>query len=694
MKISVIVCTSNRPAGLDGLLRALLAQQRLPDQLIIVEDRQGPEPCNLLNALREKDVQVEYLRRSPPALTASRNLALAHASGDLLGFFDDDTIPSSDYLRTVEQIFVADTAGRLGGLAPLLEPHDHRPGLGDRLWQLLMQLGGFWSLPNRPCRRVFSQSLCFRFGLLPAAYLPGVVIYRQDALRNLEFDQHLTGYALGEDLDLSFSIPHQWQLYRSTALRIRHCRDPRHRPDRFAMGQMLARNLLYITCKHSGLRLGTLIVLLWQFISLCGAHFLFSILGQTRTHLSWLSGILLGLGPALRNLHNAGPLLPKYPPASASSPCRKHILFILNTIVPGGAETLTLTLLKSLDRQRFSTSLLCLQDSGSLSSQLPSSVEFHHNVSAHKFDLSVLPALVRLILRRRVDLLVSVGNGGDRMFWSSLASLLTARPLIVWCHSYPTSAEPTFERLNRLLRTVAKTFVAVSAPQARALARILHIPTARIKLIENALPNPVDLAAKKPSLRRLAQFRRELNLPAKAFLILTVASLRPVKGHDVLIHAAAEVLAHHKNAYFLLVGQGSQQQTILCQIQRLGIDPKHIVLLGQRLDVPQLLRHCDLFVSPSHRESFGLAVLEAMAASLPVIATDTAGSQALIEHERTGLLVPAGDPQQLAQAIDTLIDDPSRRNALATQAQLFASHPRFATSTMVTDFERVFELLA
>ncbi|MCK4850472.1 MAG: glycosyltransferase, partial [Phycisphaerae bacterium] len=105
MKISAIICTSNRPAGLATLLRALLAQQRLPDQLVIVEDRWGPEPREILNAFSDKAVQLCYLRRSSPGLTASRNLALAHASADLLSFFDDDTTPAPDYLHAVEQIF-------------------------------------------------------------------------------------------------------------------------------------------------------------------------------------------------------------------------------------------------------------------------------------------------------------------------------------------------------------------------------------------------------------------------------------------------------------------------------------------------------------------------------------------------------------------------------------------------------------
>ena len=300
--------------------------------------------------------------------------------------------------------------------------------------------------------------------------------------------------------------------------------------------------------------------------------------------------------------------------------------------------------------------------------------------------------MVRLILRRRIDLLVSVGNSGDRMFFSSLASLLTARPLLLWCHSYPTPAEPTFEWLNRLLRSVTDTFVAVSAPQAQALTRVLHIPPSRIKLIENALPIAAA-STQTPSAQQLASFRHKLNLPAGAFLIATVANFRPVKGHDVLIAAAAEVLPHHHDVYFLLIGDGRQGQAISRQIELLKIDRNRIIFLGQRFDVPQLLCRCDLYVCPSYRESFGLAVLEAMAVGLPVIATDTPGSRSLIEHDRTGLLVPPGRPHRLAQAILALLSDPERRRAFAQRARRFARHKRFSIPSMVTAFERLFQLL-
>ncbi len=688
MKISAIICTSNRPVGLANLLRALLAGQRRPDQIVIIEDRQGPEPGEILNECRGKGIQVCYLRRSPPGLTASRNLALTHATGELLSFFDDDTTPAPDYLQAIERIFEADTTVRLGGLAPVLEPWDHRPGPGDRLWQFLMHLAGLWSLPCRPRRHIFSQALCFQFGLRPCAFLPGVVTYRRAALENLNFDQRLSGYALAEDLDLSFSLSGRWQLYRSTALRIRHHHDPLHRPDRLTMGKMLVRNLLYVTCKHVGLRIGTLVVLLWQLLGLCFAHLLFTILGDTRAHVAWLRGIGQGLPSALYNLGTNVPKL--LPVAPKPSPARaKHVLFIINTLEPGGAEQLTLTLLQGLNPGRFSASLLCLQDPGPLASQLPPSVKLYHNFSANKFDLSVLPSIVRLILRERVDLLVCVGNGGDRMFFSSLASLLTAKPLLQWCHSYPTLTEPTFEKLNRLLRTVTKTFVAVSAPQAQALSKVLHIPTSRIKLIDNALPSAAAIA-KKPSAGQLASFRSKLDLPPDAFLIATVANLRPVKGHDLLIDAAAKVIAEHDNVYFLLIGQGPQKEVIRRRIQSLKIDPDRIIFLGQRFDVPQLLCCCDLYVCPSYRESFGLAILEAMASGLAVIATDTPAVGSLIKHNRTGLLV---QPDHLARAILALISNPDRRGALAKRARKFARNKQFSSTSMVGAFEELFELL-
>ena len=701
MKISVIICTSNRPAGLGTLLRALLDQQRLPDQIVIVEDRQGPQPTKRINALKDRGVKVIYLHRSPPSLTASRNLALKNAHGDLFSFLDDDTVPASDYLHTIEQVFNVDTTGRLAALAPVLTPWEHQPTLGDRLWPLLMRFAGFWSLPYRRRQQIFSTAVSFRFGLSPCAYLPGAAMtYRRTALRGICFDENLKGYALGEDMDFSFSLSKPWQLYRSTALRIAHKYDPLHRPNRFAWSKMLVRNLLYITSRHAGLRIGTIVVLLWQVISLSLVHLFFSLFGDRTAHLSYLAGILLGLPQAITNLyrtHSSAKLSktahaqPR--PAKLPLPRRKNILFILNTLVGGGAERMTLTLLKNLNPDRFNTSLLCLQQPGPLAAQLPSRVCFHHSFSRHKFDLSVLPALLRLILSSRIDILVSVGNGGDRMFLSSLASLLTGRPLLIWCHSQPTSANPTFERSNRLLKTVPRAFIAVSSNQARALHELLHIPRSRIHLIENALP-AAPPSARKPSPSRRASFRRQLNLPPQAFLIATVASLRPVKGHDVLIDAVAEVLPRCPNAYFLLIGNGSERQAIRDHISRLSLDSDRIQFLGSQPDVPDLLRNCDLFVLPSHSESFSLALLEAMAVGLPVIATATSGPRSLIAPGRTGLLTPVGQPHQLAQAIINLHENPERRNALASQARIFASQPRFSPETMTRAFENLLQLLS
>lgn len=699
MKISAIICTSNRPAGLAALLKSLLAQQRLPDQIVIVEDRQGPQPDKPIKAFRDRGVEVVYLRRSPPGLTASRNLALKHADGDLLSFFDDDTIPATDYLSIAEQVFAADTTSQLGGLAAVFDPHGHKPGLGNRLWQFFMHMAGFWSLPHRPRRRIFSSASAFKFGLTPCAYLPGVVTYRRAALTGLSFDRNLSGYALGEDLDLSFSLHPRWQLYRCTSLRIVHNRDPLHRPNHLTWAGMLVRNLLYITTKHSGLRIGTAVVLLWQLTSLCLAHLFFTVLGDRKAHLSYLAGIVLGLPQALKHLHrihSAGTPRKTSPPPppqlTASQPRPKNILFVLNTLIVGGAERMTLTLLNNLDPDRFCASLLCLQQPGPLAEKRPPHISFHHNFSRHKLDFSVLFKLIRLITSNRIDLVVSVGNGGDRMFFSSLACLLTGRRLIVWCHSQPSAARKTFERTNRLLTTIPRAFVAVSASQAGALHDVLRIPRSRIHLIKNSL-TATPHSVREPSADQLAGFRKKLDLSPNAFLIATVASLRPIKGHDVLIDAAAQVLPQCPDACFLLIGQGPDKQAILDRISRLNLPLDRIQLLGFRPDVPDLLRHCDLFVLPSHSESFGLALLEAMAAGLPVISTDTPGPRSLIDHGRTGLLTPVGQPHQLAQAIIDLHSQPNLQKSLAAQARLFAGQTRFRPAAMVQAFENLFQLL-
>lgn len=178
--------------------------------------------------------------------------------------------------------------------------------------------------------------------------------------------------------------------------------------------------------------------------------------------------------------------------------------------------------------------------------------------------------------------------------------------------------------------------------------------------------------------------------PARAprRIVTTVANLRAEKGHDVLVAAAALVGRRRPDAIFQLVGGGPMRQIIEQQARDAAVDGM-VRFLGHREDVPQLLHDSDLFVLPSRSEAFPNGVVEAMAAGLPVIASDVGGIPELIEHGRNGLLVPVGDPQALAKAILQALDSPERAAALARQAR-DTIEGGYSFDRMVTTFEALY----
>ncbi len=161
--------------------------------------------------------------------------------------------------------------------------------------------------------------------------------------------------------------------------------------------------------------------------------------------------------------------------------------------------------------------------------------------------------------------------------------------------------------------------------------------------------------------------RAGLGIGRDAPLILTVARLAPQKGHDLLLAALPEVLRARPDARFVLVGGGPEQEAVASAIvdQQLA---GNVMLLGSRSDVPDLLQSADLFVLPSRFEGLPMAVLEAMAASVPVVATAVGGNVEALGAEHP-LLVPADDAGALAATIIRALADPAAVRAATEEVR-------------------------
>ena len=172
-------------------------------------------------------------------------------------------------------------------------------------------------------------------------------------------------------------------------------------------------------------------------------------------------------------------------------------------------------------------------------------------------------------------------------------------------------------------------------------------------------------------------------------LTLSLGRLRRDKGHDLAIRSMREVLKDEKRARLLVVGDGPERARLSALVRELGLG-RAVSLLGQRDDVPAILAAADGVVCASRSEGFGLAVAEAMAAGVPIVATRVGAIPEVLRAGEDGLLVPSEDPAALGAAVVGLMRDPSRAEALRARAQSRAEE-EFSLERMIALHEELYE---
>lgn len=240
-------------------------------------------------------------------------------------------------------------------------------------------------------------------------------------------------------------------------------------------------------------------------------------------------------------------------------------------------------------------------------------------------------------------------------------------------------------RINRPLLRRAGRVIAVSQAVAESLRQNGVIESSKITVVHNG----IDTDRFDRSVARSGE------LP---IVVGTVGHLAPIKGQDVFVRAAALISARRPEVQFILIGEDKSPQmdhrrSLESLIAELGLNGT-VSMPGWRDDMPAVLSSLTIFVSAARSEPFGLAIVEAMAAGLPVVAAASEGAMEIIEDGVSGKLVPVDDPEAMAQAINDLLDDPLERSRLGRNAVL-AARERYSLARMVSDTERVYrEVLA
>ncbi len=342
----------------------------------------------------------------------------------------------------------------------------------------------------------------------------------------------------------------------------------------------------------------------------------------------------------------------------------------------GGAESLAREIVQRLDGGRFERSF-CVSRWDSATLEEPSiraamdeldaaGVQFIGLERHGKPALRPWWSLIRRLRAKPVDILHAHKFGSNA--WGAAINPL-ARPgaFIAHEHSWAFEGRPLRRFVDRqLIARSADVFVAVSAEDRRRMTSIEGIPAEMIELIPNGIPDP-------PAAAERSDVRAELGIAADAPVIGTVATLRPYKGVDVLLRAAA-VLADSRPELRVLVAGGDEggDTTVREELRSLAAElgiADNVLLLGFRDDVAAVVDAFDVAVCSSDFEGSPLSVMEYMEEAKPVVATAVGGLPDLISDGVNGMLVGQRDPEALAAAISPLLDDPARRAELGARGR-------------------------
>jgi len=370
---------------------------------------------------------------------------------------------------------------------------------------------------------------------------------------------------------------------------------------------------------------------------------------------------------------------------AASTAARQPVVMhLIDTGGPGGAETVFSQLANAVGKGRVRP-LTVIPREHWLSGQLRSlGLEPTILNARGSLNFSYLSALVRMVRQQRVQLIHTHLLGSA--VYGALLGLITRVPVISVFHG-PTDLRDVgkFAGAKRwLIKHGCSAVVAVSSSTHAALLQF-GLPAKSITLIQNG----VDTGIYHPG--SADDLRRELGFGDEGPFVVAIGNIRSPKAYDVLLKAAAQVLAHVPNAHFGVIGEGDEQQLApLLELRRsLGIE-SHFQFLGFRKSTAALLHNADVFVSSSRTEGLSLSFLEAMATGRAIVATRSGGAQEALVDEHSGLLVPTENPAALAAALIKALENSELRARMGAAARERVVRD-FSLSSAVAKYQALYD---
>ena len=344
---------------------------------------------------------------------------------------------------------------------------------------------------------------------------------------------------------------------------------------------------------------------------------------------------------------------------------RPVILHVLHRMGIGGAEVLADRMVRNMS-DRFDFVVACFDEVGTLGERLKKDgvrvVDLQRGAG---LDRRCIRRLRALFTDARVDLVHA--HQYTPFFYSVAARGIFGRvPLVFTEHGRHFPDERRWKRVvfNRTMARSNDRIIGVGESVKRALVTNEGFPDSRVGVIYNGVPvfnnvdKPVDHVA----------VRQELDMPPDAHVIVQVARLDYLKDHLTAARAFGQLVNRVPNVYWLIVGDGPERRSLTTEIKALNCESL-VRLVGERDDVPRLLRASDVMLLSSISEGIPLTLIEGMLAELPVVSTAVGGVPEIVVENQHGFLVQSGDAIAIGQKLECLVKSAKIRKEMGLCAR-------------------------